>query len=106
MATKDVRFHNNTITDHKTVNLCVVSYEIFAAEREAEATPELNAEAQARGLRAFETDYKNDAAYNPYPGRVDLRDNTFSNRFWLPTFPMSSAICGSLKTKGYSRHCL
>ena len=100
MATKDVRFHNNTITDHKTVNLCVVSYEIFAAEREAEATPELNAEAQARGLRAFETDYKNDAAYNPYPGRVDLRDNTFSNRFWLPTFSNEFGYLWLFKNKG------
>ena len=100
MATKDVRFHNNTITDHKTVNLCVVSYEIFAAEREVEATPELNAEAQARGLRAFETDYKNDEAYNPYPGRVDLRDNTFSNRFWLPTFSNEFGYLWLFKNKG------
>ena len=100
MATKDVRFHNNTITDHKTVNLCVVSYEIFAAEREVEATPELNAEAQARGLRAFETDYKNDEAYNPYPVESIFETIHFQIVFGSPLSPTSSAICGSLKTKG------
>ena len=86
MATKDVEFYENMVADHKTVNLCVVSYEIFAADQDTEAAPELNSQAEARGLRPIEADYKKDKAYNPYPGRIALHDNDFSNRFWLPTF--------------------
>jgi len=86
MATKDVGFYNNEVRDHKTVNLCVVSYELFAADEDPQAQTELSQEVQSRGLRAIEADYTQDKAYNPYPGRIRIAKNSFDNQFWLPTF--------------------
>ena len=100
MATKDVAFYNNTVADHKTVNLCVVSYEIFAADHDTEASQELNTAAEARGLRPISADYKQDKAYNPYPGRVTIRDNQFFNRFWLPTFTNDFGYLWMYKNSG------
>ena len=83
MATQDVNFYNNTIEDHVTNNLSVVSYLVFAAEEEAEAI--INQSIQDRGIRAVETDYESDTAYNPYPGNVSIHNNIFKNKFWFPT---------------------
>ncbi len=99
MATKDVKFHNNIIEDHKTVNLAVVSYEIFAADEDELGQETLASEAQARGLRAIDSDYKEDESYNPYPGRVSIHDNTFSNINFLPTFSNEFGLLWLLKNK-------
>ena len=99
MATKDVKFHNNIIEEHKTVNLAVVSYEIFAADEDELGQETLASEAQARGLRAIESDYKEDESYNPYPGRVSIHDNTFSNINFLPTFSNEFGLLWLLKNK-------
>ncbi|MGB2403862.1 MAG: parallel beta-helix domain-containing protein [Flavobacteriaceae bacterium] len=85
MATKDVVFDHNVVQDHKTTNLSVVSYELFAVERKSPSDDNLDEEAAARGLRGIATDYQQDHAYNPYPGRVEIRDNDFSNNNWFPT---------------------
>lgn len=97
MATKDVKFHDNIVENHKTVNLSVVSYEIFAAEEDEQREGGVSSEAQERGLRAIEGDYKEDKSYNPYPGRVDIRDNRFSNKYYLPTFSNDFGILWVVK---------
>ncbi|MEN8852892.1 MAG: parallel beta-helix domain-containing protein, partial [Candidatus Arcticimaribacter sp.] len=100
MATKDVQFHNNIVANHKTTNLSIVSYEIFAAEEDEQREATVNDEAQARGLRAIESDYKDDKAYNPYPGRIDVRDNRFSNKHFFPTFSNDFGILWLVKNSG------
>ena len=97
MATKDVKFHDNIVENHKTVNLSVVSYEIFAAEEDEQRDAGVSEAAQARGLRAIEGNYKEDKSYNPYPGRVDIRDNRFSNKHYLPTFSNDFGILWVVK---------
>ena len=99
MATKDVRFHNNTITDHKTVNLCVVSYEIFAAEREAEATPELNAEAQARGYALLKQTIKTTQPIIPIPVELIFETIHFQS-FLAPHFSNEFGYLWLFKNKG------
>ena len=99
MATKDVQFHDNIVEDHKTVNLCVVSYEIFAADEDAKAEASVAEEAQARGLRPIENDYAEDKNYNPYPGRVSIHDNSFSNANLLPTFSNDFGLLWLFKNK-------
>lgn len=87
MATKDVAIYNNQICNHKTTNLSVVSYELFALERSSdESSSALSEQAEAQGLRAIDSEYSKDKAYNPYPGRISIRENTFSNTAFLPTF--------------------
>lgn len=83
MATQNVDFYNNTVKDHVTNNLSVVSYLVFAAEEEAEAI--INQSIQDRGIRAVEYDYESNTAYNPYPGNVSIHSNIFKNKFWFPT---------------------
>ncbi|MGB1448708.1 MAG: parallel beta-helix domain-containing protein [Flavobacteriaceae bacterium] len=100
MATKDVQFHHNVVENHKTVNLCIVSYEIFAADQDEQRNPAISAEAEARGLRAIEGSYQEDKAYNPFPGRVDVRDNRFSNNNWLPTFSNDFGLLWLIKNSG------
>ena len=99
MSTKDVQFHNNIVQDHKTVNLAVVSYEIFAADEDELGQETLASEAQARGLRAIESDYKEDESYNPYPGRVSIHENTFGNANLLPSFSNEFGLLWLLKNK-------
>jgi parallel beta-helix repeat protein len=97
MATKDVNFHHNEIRNHKTVNLCVVSYELFAADLDPQATTELTDEAESRGLRAIESDFSNDVDYNPYPGRIALVENSFKNQFWFPTLSNDFGLLWMIK---------
>ncbi|MDB9821995.1 right-handed parallel beta-helix repeat-containing protein [Flavobacteriaceae bacterium] len=99
MATKDVQFHNNVVENHKTVNLCVVSYEIFAADEDELGQETVADEALARGLRAIENDYAKDDNYNPYPGRVSIHDNTFNNANLLPTFSNDFGLLWLYKNK-------
>ena len=100
MATKDVQFHNNIVEHHKTTNLSIVSYEIFAAEQDEQRETGISEQAQERGLRAIESDYKEDTYYNPYPGKVDVRDNSFSNKYSLPTFSNDFGILWLVKNRG------
>ena len=85
MATKDVDFYQNFISNHKTTNLAVVSYEIFAADQDPEAKVFIDAN-ESNGIRTIDSDFQKDQAYDPYPGRVYVHDNSFKNEHYLPTF--------------------
>ena len=66
MATQDVDFFQNSIANHKTTNLAVVSYEIFAADQDLEVSG-LSDSSESQGLRTIDSDYKKDQNYNrPY----------------------------------------
>lgn len=98
MATKDVDIADNEVSNHKTTNLSVVSYELFALERGGDdSESELSEQAEAQGLRAIDTEYSNDNAYNPYPGRVTIRNNRFKNNALLPTFSNDFGLLWLLK---------
>ncbi len=99
MATQDVRFENNTIADHKTSNLSVVSYKVFAADEDPESGT-LSAAAEAQGLRAIQSDYQNDQNYNPYPGKVSINNNQFENRFRFPTLSNDFGKLWFFKNRG------
>lgn len=83
MATQEVDFHDNTVKDHATSNLSIVSYLVFAADEDPEA--QVDQSFQDRGIRAVESDYKSDSEYNAFPGKVSISNNTFDNKFWVPT---------------------
>lgn len=80
LATNDVEIYNNTIDNHNTLGIGVVSYNlVHAMESEIDET-QVNAYG---GVRAV-TDYRNDKNYDPYPGKIFIRDNTYKNDKWLP----------------------
>lgn len=98
MATKDVEIIENEVSNHKTTNLSVVSYELFALERGGDdSKTELSGQAEAQGLRAIDMEYSNDKAYNPYPGRIVIRNNRFKNNALLPTFSNDFGLLWLLK---------
>ena len=84
MATQNVDFYQNTIENHKTSNLSVVSYVLLAADQDPEAS-NLSAAAEAQGIRGIDSNYEQDQAYNAYPGKIYIHDNTFNNDKALPT---------------------
>lgn len=84
MATQQVAFFENTVANHKTVQVTVVSYDLFASGEEAAETA-LSAEAEEQGLRAVTSTYREDADYNPYPEGIGVYKNTFANRYRFPT---------------------
>tara|TARA_A200000159_G_scaffold163209_1_gene188842 strand:- start:2315 stop:3589 length:1275 start_codon:yes stop_codon:yes gene_type:complete len=84
MATQDVEFYDNTVEDHKTSNLSVVSYKVFAADKDPQHNS-LEEAAEAQGLRAIQTDYESDLKYNAYPGNISISTNRFNNQFSFPT---------------------
>ena len=83
MATQEVDFYENTIEDHVTSNLSIVSYLVFAAEKDPEAR--VDQSIQDRGIRAVESDYNSDKKYNAYPGNIFVTNNIFKNKYWVPT---------------------
>ena len=84
MATQDVAFYDNTVEDHKTSNLSIVSYKVFAADEDPQHNS-LGEAAEAQGLRAIQTDYESDLKYNAYPGNISISANRFNNQFSFPT---------------------
>lgn len=98
MATQNVQFYNNTVKNHKTSNLSVVSYHIFAAD-EDKVQETLSAEVEEQGIRAVNYDFRSDNSYNPYPGQVEIVNNSFENEYSLPTLSNDYGILMWLKNK-------
>ena len=84
MATKNVDFFNNNVSNHKTSNLAIVSYKVFAADKDLESGSRISKTA-SEGIRFIDSEFEKDKGYNPYPGRVYIHDNKFSNTYRFPT---------------------
>ena len=84
MATKNVDFFNNNVSNHKTSNLAIVSYKVFAADKDLESGSQISKTA-SKGIRFIDSEFEKDKGYNPYPGRVYIHDNKFSNTYRFPT---------------------
>lgn len=97
MATQNVQFYNNSVKNHKTSNLSVVSYHIFAGEEDKTQT--LSTEVQEKGIRAINNDFQDDNSYNPYPGQVEIYNNSFENEYAFPTLSNEYGILMWLKNK-------
>lgn len=74
LATRDVEIFDNTIADNRTVGTAIASYVLVEA---------LGAEA---GSQLDSANARVDTAYDPYPNRIYLHDNRYSNKYDLPTF--------------------
>jgi parallel beta-helix repeat protein len=98
LATKDVSVHDNTVKDHKTLNLAIVSYDMFSQENQ-EVSDENQQELLERGIQPILPDASIDPNYNPYPGDIEIKNNSFSNRFLLPTFSNEFGLLWGLKNK-------
>jgi len=80
LATNDVEIYDNTITGHHTLGVGVISYNMVdAMEEDINAAP-----VDAYGGVRTVTDFRNDKEYDPYPGKIYLHDNTYTNDRWIP----------------------
>jgi parallel beta-helix repeat protein len=80
LATNDVEIYNNTISDHRTLGIGVISYNLVEAmEEDIDADP-VNAYGGVRSV----TDFRNDLNYDPFPGQIHLHDNVYENAAWIP----------------------
>ena len=84
MATKNVDFFNNNVSNHKTSNLAIVSYKVFAANKDIESGAPVS-RAASDDIRFVDSNFEKDINYNPYPGRVYIHDNKFNNTYRFPT---------------------
>jgi len=74
MATRTIDVFNNRIIDNRTIGTAIASYVLVEA---------LGAEA---GSQLDSANAKINADYDPYPNQINVYDNTFSNKYLIPTF--------------------
>ena len=98
LATKDVRLFRNTIRNHKTLNLAIVSYDLFSQENEDQI--EIDEEKLLeRGIQPILPDASVDPNYDPYPGRIVVNDNHFDNRYLLPSYANEYGLLWTIKNR-------
>jgi parallel beta-helix repeat protein len=74
MATRNIEVFNNRIIDNRTIGTAIASYRLVV---------ELGAE---EGSQLEEANNRISDQYDPDPNDINIHDNTYSNKHWLPTF--------------------
>ena len=92
MATRDVEVYNNKIRDNNTLSMGIVSYELMSALSE-----ESEDEARASSAKRVEARYEADERYNPYPGKVYVHNNEYSDYSMIPNLDSDFAKLFVLK---------
>ncbi len=95
LATHDVDFYDNSITDNRTVGIGIVSYEMVSALNEGEQQQE----GAIGGVQAVNNRFREDSLYNPFPYNISIHTNKIKNSHWFPT--MQSDIGKLLLTKSF-----
>lgn len=95
LATHNVDFYDNTLTDNRTVGVGIISYEMVAALNEGEQQQE----GAIGGVQSVNNRFREDSLYNPFPYQINIHHNQFENSHWFPT--MQSDIGKLLLTKSF-----
>lgn len=74
LATRNIEIFNNDFIDNRTLGAGIVSYELVKA-MEADEGSQLD-----DAITNINTDY------DPFPNKINLHDNRFSNKYIMPTF--------------------
>ena len=80
LATNDVEIYNNTIVDHNTLGIGVISYNLVDAMEDDVDVDPVNAYGGVRTV----TDFRSDKEYDPYPGQIHIHDNNYDNGRFMP----------------------
>ncbi|MCW5912059.1 MAG: right-handed parallel beta-helix repeat-containing protein [Cyclobacteriaceae bacterium] len=80
LATNTLELTENKIMDNKTVGVGVISYELVAALNEGEVEQTSN----IGGVQTLDNNFKKDTLYNPFPYRIKIYNNEYSNSHWFP----------------------
>lgn len=81
LATHDAEIFFNKFINNKTLGVAIISYELVAALGEGmEEQP-----GSVGGVQTINNRYKEDSLYNPYPYKIFIHRNLFSNKHWFPS---------------------
>lgn len=81
LATRKVNVHNNKIMDNRTIGIGIISYDLVSIV--SEDTKDDEQVGQGSGQR-INRQYEQDVNYDPYPGEIQIHNNSFSNRYYMP----------------------
>jgi parallel beta-helix repeat protein len=86
LGTEDVHFHDNIFTDNKTTAIAVASYVlIYEMGKRDKSSSEASSEKVVGSTRTINDKYLSDKNYNPYPRKIKIGENTFTNSHTFPT---------------------
>jgi parallel beta-helix repeat protein len=86
LGTEDVHFHDNIFTDNKTTAIAVASYVlIYEMGKRDKSSSETSSEKVVGSTRTINDKYLSDKNYNPYPRKIKIGENTFTNSHTFPT---------------------
>jgi hypothetical protein len=80
LATHQLELTKNEIRNNKTVGIGVISYDLVNALNEGE----VEQEGSIGGVQTVNNNYLLDTLYNPYPYKIFIHDNIYSNSHWFP----------------------
>ncbi len=82
LASNTVDVFENEIKNHRTLGVGIISYElVYAMEKDQY---EKGVDAYGSDIRFVDSDFRNDVNYDPYPGKISLRNNVYSNNYFIP----------------------
>lgn len=85
LSTEDVHFHNNTFTNNKTTSIAIASYVLIYELGKRDAKKQKVAEDVVGSVQVINDEYDSDKNYNPYPRRIKIGKNNYSNSYTFPT---------------------
>ncbi|MBL7870265.1 MAG: right-handed parallel beta-helix repeat-containing protein [Cyclobacteriaceae bacterium] len=80
LATHQLELSKNEIRNNKTIGVGVISYDLVTALNEGE----VEQEGSIGGVQTVNNNYLLDTLYNPYPYKIFIHDNTYTNSHWFP----------------------
>ncbi|MEE9407366.1 MAG: parallel beta-helix domain-containing protein [Polaribacter sp.] len=86
LGTEDVYIHDNTFTDNKTNSIAIASYVlIYEMGKQDAASLETNSDNVVGSTSVINDKYLSDKNYNPYPRKIRIGNNSYSNSYIFPT---------------------
>lgn len=82
LATERVEVFNNKVSNHKTLGVGIISYDLVYNMEDEKGDAEL---LDAYGGVRSVSDYRLDNDYDPYPTEIVVSNNIYSNSKWLPS---------------------
>jgi parallel beta-helix repeat protein len=86
LGTENVHFYDNIFRNNKTSSIAIASYVLIyeMGKRDAESL-ETDSDDVVGSTRTINDKYLNDKNYNPYPRRIKIGKNAYSNSYAFPT---------------------
>lgn len=85
LSTEDVYFHDNMFTNNKTTSIAIASYVLIYELGKRDAKNVVVDEDVVGSVQVINEEYDSDKNYNPYPRKIRIGKNLYSNSYIFPT---------------------